>query len=98
MLQVLHRITIGRKFILVLALPLLAMTWLAVSGILERKAIVSEMNHLQEMTVLSQYAGDLVHELQRERGMTAAFLGSHGKNFRTELPSPDFSQGIKESG
>ncbi|MGP9798203.1 methyl-accepting chemotaxis protein [Halomonas sp. 86] len=87
MLQVLHRITIGRKFMLVLALPLLAMTWLAVSGILERKAIVSEMNHLQEMTVLSQYAGDLIHELQRERGMTAAFLGSRGQNFRTELPS-----------
>ncbi|RUR56611.1 methyl-accepting chemotaxis protein [Vreelandella populi] len=76
----------GRKFVLVLALPLIAMTWLAVSGILERKALVSEMSHLQEMTVLSQYAGDLVHELQRERGMTAAFLGSNGQNFRTELP------------
>ncbi|PRY64259.1 methyl-accepting chemotaxis protein [Vreelandella songnenensis] len=86
MLQALHRISIGRKFVLVLALPLIAMAWLAVSGILERKALVSEMSHLQEMTVLSQYAGDLVHELQRERGMTAAFLGSNGQNFRTELP------------
>ncbi|MEL7965199.1 nitrate- and nitrite sensing domain-containing protein [Vreelandella neptunia] len=44
------------------------------------------MSHLQEMTVLSQYAGELVHELQRERGMSAAFLGSNGQNFRTELP------------
>ncbi|MBZ5488688.1 nitrate- and nitrite sensing domain-containing protein [Halomonas aquamarina] len=76
----------GRKFVLVLALPLIAMAWLAVSGILERKSLVSEMGHLQEMTVLSQYAGALVHELQRERGMTAAFLGSNGQNFRTELP------------
>ncbi|RUR40168.1 methyl-accepting chemotaxis protein [Vreelandella populi] len=76
----------GRKFVLVLALPLIAMAWLATSGIWERKAVVSEMSHLQEMTVLSQYAGDLVHELQRERGMTAAFLGSNGQNFRTELP------------
>lgn len=87
MLQALHRVSLGRKFVLVLALPLIAMTWLAVSGILERKSLVSEMNHLQEMTVLSQYAGDLVHELQRERGMTAAFLGSKGQNFRAELPS-----------
>ncbi|RBI68681.1 methyl-accepting chemotaxis protein [Vreelandella sulfidaeris] len=86
MLQALHRVSLGRKFVLVLALPLIAMTWLAVSGILERKELVSEMSHLQEMTVLSQYAGDLVHELQRERGMTAAFLGSKGQNFRTDLP------------
>ncbi|MEC9483581.1 MAG: nitrate- and nitrite sensing domain-containing protein [Halomonas sp.] len=39
------------------------------------------------MTVLGQHAGNLVHELQRERGMTAAFLGSQGKNFRAELPA-----------
>ncbi|MGP9634635.1 methyl-accepting chemotaxis protein [Halomonas sp. AOP43-A1-21] len=87
MLQALHRVSLGRKFVLVLALPLVTMTWLAMSGILERKELVSEMGHLQEMTVLSQYAGVLVHELQRERGMTAAFLGSNGQNFRTELPS-----------
>ncbi len=86
MLQALHRISLGRKFVLVLALPLVAMTWLAVSGILERKALVSEMSHLQEMTVLSQYAGDLVHELQRERGITAAFLGGSGHDFRSKLP------------
>ncbi len=86
MLQALHRVSLGRKFILVLALPLIAMTWLAVAGILERKELVSEMSHLQEMTVLSQYAGELVHELQRERGMSAAFLGSNGNNFRAELP------------
>lgn len=87
MLQALHRVSLGRKFVLVLALPLIAMTWLAVAGILERKELVSDMSHLQEMTVLSQYAGDLVHELQRERGMTAGFLGSKGENFRTELPN-----------
>lgn len=86
MLQALHRVSLGRKFVLVLALPLIAMTWLAMSGIWERKELVSEMSHLQEMTVLSQYAGSLVHELQRERGMTAAFLGSKGQNFRTDLP------------
>ncbi|WP_447555227.1 nitrate- and nitrite sensing domain-containing protein [Vreelandella sp. EE22] len=87
MQQLLHRIPMGRKFALALALPLIAMTWLAIMGILERKTTTSNMSHLQEMTMLSQYASDLVHELQRERGMTAAFLGSNGQNFRTELPA-----------
>ncbi|WP_231566439.1 methyl-accepting chemotaxis protein [Litchfieldella xinjiangensis] len=62
------------------------MTWLAAAGILERQQIASQMGHLQEMAKLGQNAGSLVHELQRERGMTAAFLGSEGRNFRAELP------------
>ncbi len=86
MQKALHRISMGRKFAMTLALPLLAMAWLAVTGILEREDIASEMGHLQEMTELSQQAGVLVHELQRERGMSAAFLGSEGQNFRAELP------------
>ncbi|MCP1314514.1 MULTISPECIES: methyl-accepting chemotaxis protein [unclassified Halomonas] len=86
MLKVLHRTPVGRKFALVLFLPLVTLAWLAISGIAERSQVVSEMGELQRMTLLSQYAGDLVHELQRERGMSAAFLGSGGQNFRAELP------------
>ncbi|WNL38487.1 nitrate- and nitrite sensing domain-containing protein [Halomonas sp. PAMB 3232] len=86
MLKALHRIPMGRKFMLVLFLPLLTMVWLAASGILERSEMAARMNALQRMTTLSQHAGELVHELQRERGMSAAFLGSSGQNFRVELP------------
>ncbi|MCS2608334.1 methyl-accepting chemotaxis protein [Halomonas dongshanensis] len=86
MLKLLHRTPVGRKFALVLFLPLVTLAWLASSGISERSHVVSNMSELERMTHLSQYAGDLVHELQRERGMSAAFLGSGGQNFRSELP------------
>ncbi|RCV91306.1 methyl-accepting chemotaxis protein [Billgrantia montanilacus] len=76
----------GWKFFLALLLPLLAMTWFAASGVLERQQVTSDMTDLQEMTRLSQQAGSLIHELQRERGMTAGFLASEGQSFRDALP------------
>ena len=84
--RLLHRIDMGWKFFLALSLPLLAMAWFAASGALERQQITADMADLEEMTRLSQRAGNLIHELQRERGMTAGFLASEGDNFRDTLP------------
>ncbi len=83
--NLLHRIPMSRKFLLVLALPLLAMAYFAITGIVERQHTTSAMSELQSLTALAQKASNLVHELQQERGMTAGFLGSKGQNFRQEL-------------
>ncbi|SDG43526.1 Methyl-accepting chemotaxis protein [Onishia taeanensis] len=94
MKNLLNRITMGRKFVLTLALPLLAMAYFAISGIVERQQMATSMKHLQSLTAMAQQAGDLVHQLQRERGMTAGFLGSEGKIFggklREQRQSTDF--------
>ncbi|AMD02698.1 methyl-accepting chemotaxis protein [Halomonas chromatireducens] len=84
--RLLHRIDMGWKFFLALSLPLLAMAWFAASGVLDRQQVTADMAALEEMTRLSQRAGNLIHELQRERGMTAGFLASEGENFRDALP------------
>lgn len=75
MMHLLHRIPMGRKFLLILLLPLMALAWFAGSGIVERQRLVTNMDSLQTLTALAQRAGNLVHELQRERGMSAAFIG-----------------------
>ena len=85
MTSVLHRIPVSRKFLLALVLPVLAMLFFAGNGIVERQRVVSSMDRLQSLTALAQQAGNLIHELQRERGMTAGFLGSGGDNFANEL-------------
>ncbi|WP_136068810.1 methyl-accepting chemotaxis protein [Modicisalibacter radicis] len=85
MKHLLHRIPISRKFMLALALPVLAMLFFAVTGIVERQRVVANMERLQSLTTLARQAGNLVHEIQRERGMTAGFLGSEGNTFRSEL-------------
>ena len=85
MKNLLHRIGISRKFVLALSLPAVAMLYFAVTGIVERQQVVTEMNRLQSLTVVAQQAGNLVHQLQLERGMTAGFLGSGGQTFGSEL-------------
>lgn len=75
MMHLLHRISMGRKFLLTLLLPLLALAWFAGSGIVERQRLVTNLDSLQSMAVLARHAGNLVHQLQRERGRSAAFMG-----------------------
>ncbi|MBY5940594.1 nitrate- and nitrite sensing domain-containing protein [Halomonas sp. DP5N14-9] len=86
MTSLLDRLTMGRKFFLVLFLPLLSILWMTLSTVLERQAVVTRMDNLQEVAILGRHSANLVHELQRERGMTAAFLSSQGRNYHTELP------------
>lgn len=73
------------KFALVITLPMLALIWLAVEGVLERQSALRELNRLHAMTELAQSAGDWVHQIQLERGMTAGFLGSEGESFSEQL-------------
>lgn len=44
------------------------------------------MKKLETVTTLSTKISYLVHELQKERGMTAGFVGSKGVNFKDKLP------------
>ena len=85
MTHLLHRIPMGRKFLLSLLLPLLALAWFAGNGIVERQHLASEMVELTSLTSLSQHAGNLIHELQRERGMSSGFIGSQGETFGNRL-------------
>ncbi len=41
---------------------------------------------MSSLTTLVSQTGGLVHELQKERGMTSGFIGSKGNKFKAELP------------
>lgn len=53
--------------------------------ILGKKEISDEMSSIQKLSGLAVKISALVHETQKERGMTAGYLGSKGKKFTTEL-------------
>jgi methyl-accepting chemotaxis protein len=73
------------KFVLALALPLLATLWFAGTGVLERQRLASNMAQMEALSEMSVSAGYLVHHLQRERGMTAGYIGSRGQTFQSRL-------------
>ncbi len=75
------------KLILMAALPALALLYFAGLGVFERQSISKEMVKLESLVDVSVKIGALVHEMQKERGMSATFIGSKGVRFATELPA-----------
>ncbi len=74
-----------QKIIALLTLPILGFLWLSVSAISKGVETTSEMSSLNQLTRLSVVYSELVHELQKERGMTAGFIGSQGTKFVSKL-------------
>lgn len=81
----LSEISFKQKILLLIALPILGFFWLSFSSISQSMTTTSEMSSLKQLTRLSVVYSELVHELQKERGMTAGFLGSKGAQFGNEL-------------
>src|SRR3989338_5767219 len=75
------------KLVLIVIVPLLGLLYFSISNIIERAAVSREMDKLESLVGLSVKIGGLAHELQKERGMTAGFLGSNGVKFANELPA-----------
>ena len=75
------------KLILMAAIPALALLYFAGSGVLERQSTSKEMAKLESLVDVSVKIGALVHEMQKERGMSASFIGSNGVKFAAELPA-----------
>lgn len=78
---------IGKNLTTLIMLPalLLVLVVLFDSYLAARSA--SHSQELAELIAVVQVSSDAVHEMQKERGMSAGYLGSAGKNFRAELPS-----------
>jgi len=74
-----------KKIFTLLALPMLGFLWLSISAIVDNVNIKNEMSAIAPLTELSVVYSELVHELQKERGMTAGFLGSKGVKFGNKL-------------
>lgn len=79
-------ITIRIKLFLLVTIPVLTMLYFAGSSSFEKATLAKEMVKLQSMIELSVKMGEAVHELQKERGMSALFLSSKGTKFVSELP------------
>jgi methyl-accepting chemotaxis protein len=81
----LDNMSFKQKIFALLILPILGFLWLSASAISQSVSTSQEMQTLNQFTRLSLVYSDLVHELQKERGMTAGFLGAKGTKFGKEL-------------
>lgn len=81
----LHHVPMGIKFLLVLAFPLAAVLFLAGNGAWERWQLTREMDRVESLALVARDAGDLVHAMQAERGLSASFLNSGDEAFLNNL-------------
>lgn len=79
-------LNIARKLSLLLILPMATFLFLVTVESIQRWKDINELKFVEHALVVSLSAGELIHELQKERGYTAGYLGSNGKKFSVELP------------
>ncbi len=66
--------------------PMLALMAYAGSTVLESWTLSEQIGKLQKLERLAPVVSALVHEMQKERGMSAGYIGSNGEKFADELP------------
>ncbi|SKB38712.1 methyl-accepting chemotaxis protein [Malaciobacter marinus] len=83
----LSRMSIKQKLILIMSIPLCVVILLAAKLGYDSYKYNDNLKQLDKVIILSTKIGALVHETQKERGMTAGYLGSKGTKFQNKLPS-----------
>src|SRR5688572_7403749 len=78
--------TLTTRLILLLALPFLGVAVFGVRSAWDKGNAVAVYARLRSSNTVANQLGNLVHELQRERGRSAVFIGNKGARFAVELP------------
>ena len=81
----LNRLKIRTKLILFLVIPILTILFFSVTGIYTKVQQLQATNSSHKFTTVAFHLADLVHELQKERGLSAGFVGSGGRSFREDV-------------
>ena len=80
------RLGIKTKFLLLLLIPVAGLGYFGISSLTTNMERSSQAGMMTSLVALSEHISNLVHETQKERGMTAGFIGSNGSEFRDRLP------------
>ncbi len=82
----LNNFKIAVRLALALIIPLVAVVVYSGLALSEKNRQADEMEQVEELARLAPAISALVHELQKERGTSAGFVGSKGEKFRDRLP------------
>ncbi len=85
-MKFLKYISVKYKLLLNIFIPSAAMVIMAIFAINQHVVNQEEYARNNEIVNIDVAISSLIHELQKERGMTASFLGSKGSKFVQELP------------
>jgi len=81
----LKNLSLKGKILLIMIIPLVAYLMVAGTNLFNSYNQLKSYNNIHTLSVLSSNISSLVHELQKERGMSAGFLSDKGEKFKTKL-------------
>ncbi len=77
----LSRLTLKQQLLIILLPALLGVLYFSWSSVSYQKSKITSLNNIAPLVDIAAANSLLVHELQKERGATAGFLGSKGADF-----------------
>lgn len=80
-----RQLSIKNQMRFLVTVPLVFLVGILISNSLERYGTLRESIILTELATIAGMITEVAHEAQKERGMTAAFLGSQGRQFAGRL-------------
>jgi methyl-accepting chemotaxis protein len=84
--SVLSKMPIRVRLSLMLLLPILGLLYFSVNSVLEKSHRLDELQTTKLITTLAVKSSAVIHEAQKERGLSAGFISSKGASFTNELP------------
>jgi len=83
--QWISNISIRNKLLVLMILPMTTLLALSINLVMDEQSVNQKLQDIRLGSHFFEVAGDLAHQLQRERGMSAGFIGSHGEKFTQKL-------------
>jgi len=79
-------LSIKIKVLVLFLLPTIALMYQVINIAIDKNDLLNESKRVQTYVNLSVAISSYVHESQKERGLTAGFIGSNGQKFAVNLP------------
>ncbi len=84
-MKFLDHLNFSKKLYTLLAVPVIALVLYTTTSFIGTWQDTQKYDHVRELAQLSVKVSNVLHETQKERGMSAGFIGSKGQKFRQQL-------------
>ncbi len=84
-MKFLNNLNFSMKLYLLLTIPVIGLVIYTSTTTYATYKEVKRYDHINLLSNLSIKISNVLHETQKERGLTAGYVGSNGKNFRSQL-------------
>ena len=85
MLSLFNNLSLSARIAVLALIPLFAVVGVGISDLLKERKKAAEAQSVADVVALAPVVSGLVHELQKERGTSAGFIGSKGAKFADSI-------------